>query len=202
VQTITGIQIQKKNRRRYSLFLDGEFAFSVSERIAGTLHTGSAISSDRLEAIKSEDEKHRAIEKAFDCLASRPKSRMEMVAYLENKDFSVAAVSHAVTRMEELGYINDSEFARAWVESRLRFRPRGAFGLRYELSSKGVAQTIIDTALEGFDENKAAMRAIDSRRKRWKDLDPKKMRIKILGFLKRRGFSLETVHTIIDGINR
>ena len=38
-----------------------------------------------------------------------------------------------------LGYLDDAAFARAWVESRDRARPRGARALRDELRRKGVA---------------------------------------------------------------
>ena len=86
MQTLTAITAQKKNRRRYCLFLDGCYAFSVSERIAATLHTGGIFTSERLDAIKSEDEKQRASEKTLSRLSYRPRSRMETLAYLESKE--------------------------------------------------------------------------------------------------------------------
>ena len=50
--------------------------------------------------------------------------------------------------MIELGYLDDEAFARAWVESRDRARPRGEHALRRELQLKGVDRSNIDVVLE------------------------------------------------------
>jgi len=196
LKTITAINRQKKNRRRYSLFLDGTYAFSISERVANTLHVGDLLTDERISALKAEDEKDLAFEKALSYLAPRPRSRKEIGDYLNAQGFTHEAIQHAVLRLEKSGYINDHEFARAWVDSRIRFHPRGIFALRYELSAKGVAEEIIDSVLENLDETSLAMRALESRISKWKGLKPLKMREKIFGYLKRRGFSYETARQV------
>ena len=50
--------------------------------------------------------------------------------------------------MAELGYLDDEAFARAWVASRDRARPRGEHALRRELQLKGVDRSIVDVVLE------------------------------------------------------
>ena len=50
-------------------------------------------------------------------------------------------------RLAALGYLDDAAFARAWVESRDRARPRGARALRDELRRKGVAAEAVEAAL-------------------------------------------------------
>ena len=40
--------------------------------------------------------------------------------------------------------LDDEAFARAWVESRDRARPRGERAIREELRLKGVDRTVID----------------------------------------------------------
>jgi regulatory protein len=57
-------------------------------------------------------------------------------------------VDDAVLRMTELGYLDDDAFARAWVASRDRARPRGEHALRRELQLKGVDRSNIDVVLE------------------------------------------------------
>jgi regulatory protein len=44
--------------------------------------------------------------------------------------------------------LDDDAFARAWVESRDRARPRGERAIREELRLKGVDRGVIDTVLE------------------------------------------------------
>ena len=50
-------------------------------------------------------------------------------------------------RLTELGYLDDEAFARAWVESRDRARPRGEHALRRELQLKGVDRALVDEVL-------------------------------------------------------
>ena len=53
-----------------------------------------------------------------------------------------------IERLLELGMLDDEAFARAWVESRDRARPRGERAIRGELGLKGVDRSTIDLVLE------------------------------------------------------
>ena len=53
----------------------------------------------------------------------------------------------AIERLADLGMLDDEAFARAWVESRDRARPRGERALRSELRRKGVADSIVADVL-------------------------------------------------------
>jgi regulatory protein len=61
--------------------------------------------------------------------------------------------------MTELGMLDDEAFARAWVESRDRARPRGERAIREELRLKGVDRTSIDVVLAERREAVASDRA-------------------------------------------
>ena len=64
-------------------------------------------------------------------------------------------VSDAIDRLGELGYLDDDVFARAWVESRDRAKPRGEHALRRELGLKGVDRTLVDAVLDERREDAA-----------------------------------------------
>lgn len=57
-------------------------------------------------------------------------------------------VDRAIERLLELGMLDDEAFARLWVESRDRARPRGERALIIELRQKGVDATIITATLK------------------------------------------------------
>lgn len=57
-------------------------------------------------------------------------------------------VEGAIERMLELGMLDDEAFARSWVESRDRARPRGERAIRSELGLKGVDRAVVDSVLE------------------------------------------------------
>jgi len=57
-------------------------------------------------------------------------------------------VTDVIERLVELGYLDDDAFARAWVESRDRAKPRGEHALRRELGLKGVDRSLVDAVLD------------------------------------------------------
>ena len=81
-------------------------------------------------------------------LSVRPRSVAETRGRLRHLGYRQELVDSVVARLVEMGYLDDAAFARAWVESRDRARPRGAAALRRELALKGVERSIIEQALE------------------------------------------------------
>jgi len=80
-------------------------------------------------------------------LEVRPRSTEEVRRRLRDNGYRPDLVEGAVERLLALGYLDDAAFARSWVESRDRARPRGARALRDELRHKGVAGADIEGAL-------------------------------------------------------
>jgi len=56
-------------------------------------------------------------------------------------------IDGAIERLTELGMLNDETFARAWVESRDRARPRGERAIWEELRLKGIDRSTADLVL-------------------------------------------------------
>lgn len=93
-------------------------------------------------------------------LEARPRSIGEVRQRLRSAGYMVELVDGAVERLVELGFLDDADFSRAWIQSRDRAHPRGERALRVELGRKGVAREILDSALEDR-RNEAAARAAD-----------------------------------------
>ena len=195
---ITAITPQKRNRNRYNVYIDDEYAFSVSSKIAMTLHAGQPVDENRLESLKRADEREQAFERSLHYLSFRARSRKEIVCYLEKRGFGPEAARSAISRLEDYGYIDDEAFAALWIESRRKHRPRGSFALRHELAEKGVEKTIIDQALGGYDESGAARDAVSKKILQWSGLPEWERKAKIYNFLKQRGFSFETCREVSD----
>jgi regulatory protein len=94
-------------------------------------------------------------------LEVRPRSVAEVRRRLRSAGYAAALVEHAVQRLVELGLLDDAAFARAWVESRDRARPRGERALRLELRQKGIGREETDGALDQRRDDAAARSADD-----------------------------------------
>jgi regulatory protein len=106
-------------------------------------------------------------------------------------------VDHVVAQLVALNYLDDEAFARAWVESRDRSRPRGELALRRELAQKGVAREIVELVLaerqeahaDGETDMAAALRLLERRRSALdREPEPMKRRQKAYALLARNGF--------------
>lgn len=80
-------------------------------------------------------------------LEARPRSIAEVRRRLTSAGYRPDLVDGAVSRLAELGVLDDEAFARAWVESRDRAHPRGERAIREELRIKGIDRPTVDAVL-------------------------------------------------------
>jgi regulatory protein len=192
-KTITALSVQKRNQDRINVFLDGEYAFSISLNTALSLKRGQKLSQVDIERLQREEDGFRAYNSALRFLGYRPRSRLEIERHLRQKGYESEAIDAAMARLVAQRYIDDEAFARSWLNHRERLRPRGARGLSYELRQKGIEREIINEVLTELDEEASAWAAIEGKRHRWRGLDQLAFRKKVTGFLSRRGFSYDII---------
>jgi len=196
--TITALHVQKRNKNRVSVYLDGQFAFGLAAVKAACLRVGQVLEDDDIARLCKQDEAERAYERALNFLSYRPRSEAEVRRNLRRKNVEDEVAEVVVERLTRVGLLDDREFARYWIDNRLQFKPRGARALRHELRQKGVPSSIIDDALVGFDEEAAARKAAEARVRRLAHLDPDDFRRRLSAYLARRGFFYSVIAPIVE----
>lgn len=112
---------------------------------------------ERRERRAAVDDPEVVLEAAARFIEARSRSVAEVRRRLASAGYRPDLVDGAIARLLELGILDDAAFARAWVESRDRARPRGERALRQELLLKGVDRELIDDVLvERGGEGKAS----------------------------------------------
>lgn len=151
-----------------------------------------------------EDIAAHAMSSAYRLLRERPRSEFEMRERLAMKGYDSQVIGQVIAKLKGYGEIDDVRFAKLWVESRMHLNPMGDVVLRHELKAKGVAESVIDAALEAkaktFDEYEIARSMAVERFERFKKLDRAKAAKRLYDFLVRRGFAFETVRRVIEEI--
>ena len=87
------------------------------------------------------------LEAAARFLEARARSVAEVRRRLTTAGYRAELIEEAITRLTELGMLDDASFAKAWIESRDRARPRGERALSNELRIRGVDRNVIVEAL-------------------------------------------------------
>jgi regulatory protein len=195
---ITALEVQKRNKERVNVYLDGDYAFSVDLMSAARLRKGQVLSTAEVASLRDEDVVSKAFERSIRYLATRPRTVQEIRRKLKQKETPDNAIEIVIARLEDHGYVNDAEFARLWIRNRSEFSPRGPMSLRSELRSKGVSQAIIDEVLTDLGTTELAMQAARQKVSSLRGLDQFTFRKKLSSFLGRRGFKYDTIREVID----
>ena len=195
--TITALKVQKRNKNRVNVYLDGRYSFSLVNHLAVPLRRGQVLSDAEIARLKQEDEFHRVYERAAKLIAHRPRSETEVRRRMERQGVAPDLIERVIERLTSVGLLDDARFAQLWVENRETFRPRSRQMLRYELRQKGLDDETIAQALEQVDEEESARRLALQRGRRLSRLDWPTFRRKLTGYLARRGYSYELAHRAV-----
>ncbi|MBE2269127.1 MAG: RecX family transcriptional regulator [Anaerolinea sp.] len=193
---ITALEVQKRNKKRVNIFIDSEYAFSLSLDEAARLRKGQTISEAEIDALKEKAAVTVATDQAARFLSLRPRSVYEVRQNLIQKGTPPAVIDDAIDRLTALGYLDDQQFAAFWVQNRNSFKPVSPRALRYELRQKGIADAIIQAVLADLDAEDSAYRAAQGHIRRLRGLDRRGFRDKLYIFLQRRGFSFENARRV------
>ncbi len=101
------------------------------------------------------------------------------------------------------GYLDDNNFADAFVRERLAKRKSGQNKIRAELIKRGINQKSIDVALTKIDNTsfeQTAINLVDKKLKslKQKESDIRKIKQKISSFLFSKGFETDIIFKVIN----
>jgi regulatory protein len=198
--TITALKMKARGKKRVMIHLDGRPAFSLAPVLAATLRVGQTLGQSQVTELKHRQSKEEAYQRALSLLSRRPRSELELRQYFQRRGIDSELADTVLQRLRERGLVDDEAFARAWVENRAAFRPRGPWALRAELRKKGVANETIDAALEGFDQEQAAYKAASKVARRWSELSAEDFRSRLDAYLARRGFDYQVLPRVITRV--
>ena len=159
----------------------------------------------KVEKKKGRNEIEKAKETVFRFLSYRPRSIEEVRRKLKEKDFSPHTIKRALARVEELGYLNDREYAYTFACSSIENKQWGTLRIRDALLNKGVSQEIINQTIarieEEYDVTQVAHRALEIKfaHIRYHEKADEKTRGKAINYLKRKGFSWDIIYSVITG---
>jgi regulatory protein len=199
---VTGITARRRERGRYLIAISGVPSFTLSEEIlfrAG-LQIGDELDAAAITRLLADDDVARATEAALHFLAYRARSEQEVRDRLKRGAFSPEAIDATIVKLNDWHYLDDADFARRWVESRARGKPRGQRLLQQELRQKGIDAETSKQAITDADLDEVAA-ATELARKRLSTMsgeDPVAIRRKISAYLARRGFGFDVARKALE----
>ena len=143
----------------------------------------------------------RARRLAYQALARRDHSRLEIIEKLQRCGFGPDVVSSVIQELEAKAYLNDRLFAQSWAQRVVERKQMGPLALQRKLELKGVDPEIIQEVLQricqGIDEEQLALRAVRRRLERVKGDEPRTSGRVLAGYLARKGFTPEVIEKVL-----
>lgn len=200
---ITQIERQKKNRKRYNIYLDGEFFCGLYDDtiLKYGLRKNDEIPEAKINEIKDFDEYIYGKKIAYDNLSYRIRTVAEIRKKLKSKKISEVTIDKILSHLDELGLTNDEEFARQLINEKIKRKPVGKKLLKQKLFEKGVPKSIGEEALEKafteINEKDLALANFNKYFPKLKTKDSKEQKKKTFDHLARKGFDYDVINEII-----
>ncbi|MCW6666326.1 RecX family transcriptional regulator [Aerococcaceae bacterium NML190938] len=205
---ITKIEHQKKDKERYSLYIDGEFAFGVSEAtlIQFGLYRSQPIDEAKLLAIKEAEAGQRVYAKAVNYLSYGLRTEQELRIFLQKKleDIEDVAMEEkidaAIERLRQQGYVDDIIYAQSFVRDAALITRKGPYIIRQDLAKKGVAPIDIDKGLAEYSEAQQEENLLYLANKFMRTkgkFPPKMLEMKLKQFLLMKGYTQALVEQVV-----
>lgn len=137
---------------------------------------------------------------ALNALVARAKSKGELLAHLKKRGIEDEVANATIYRLQENGLINDSDFAKAWTQSRHTSKKISKRIIASELRTRGVDQQSIDEALDEIDDESEYRTAFSLAMRKYSTMSrlaPDVQIRRIQSLLQRKGFPFSIITRVI-----
>lgn len=197
---VTAIKAQLRRKGRFSIFLDGQYSFSLGEAalLSSKLVIGQDIDSKQLRELQrlSADDVLQAQAERY--ASSRLHSRWELEAYLQRKAASPALSNSILNKLSANGFVDDYRFAAAYLADRQRLRPTSRRKIMFELRAKHVSEEVIQNVMDAGEEEHDEQATLRDLIKRKRQQSRYQDDLKLTQYLVRQGFNYTDVKAAIQ----
>lgn len=195
---ITDIRLQKKRQDRYNIFIDEEYACSLSggALLESGIRAGDTLSSEQKQALVQTSDQDLAYSRLLDLIARRPRSIWEAEQYLKKKGYDAGFLHDIINLLKQKSYLDDYAFTESWIRSRRLTRSISQKKLRFELQQKRIDDSIIDECMsrDEKDDAQTLQEIVAKKRKQSRYQDD----TKLMRYLAGQGFYYSDIKAALD----
>ena len=183
---------------RNKIYLDTEEIIDISPLIRQKYDLKV---NDNIERFYDEISYEASLEKGIFLISLKDRTKKEIRLKLEEKFRNKSAILQAIEKLEELGYLNDLNYAISYIEGRTYGKNR----ISYNLFQKGIDKATVEKAYLTLSEEKED-NVDDTKLEKLIEKNSKKINInnqreekkikeeqKLIQYLARQGFSLDKI---------
>jgi regulatory protein len=203
---ISAIAPSARHQGRFEVLVNGAMAVTLSldaiERLG--VRTGVPWTASLASRAAMEQAALHTFDRAANMLAARPRAARDLERLLVRKGEPADHVASAIARLTALGLLDDAQFARQFIRSKIAGAGLSRRRLQSELWRRGVAREVIDAALaevlveDEVDEDAQLAQVAAKKLRTLRSLDPATTRRRLYAFLARRGYDSSAIRRLMD----
>jgi len=197
---ITSVERNRKHRDKLSVYIDGKFAFNISEAdyLSLNLYERSEIDEKTIDYIRNTINFQEAKSRAIRYLTLRIRTEKEVRDKLKSEGYDRECISRVIDELKAMGYINNQLYAQKYVYDRSKLKPMSKRMLKLELLAKGIPEETADEVLADWKaEDADVARSLVKRKFGKYDMKDEKIIRKAFMFLAHRGFNRDTIKEVL-----
>ena len=193
---ITAIEPRRKGLS--ALYLDGEFAVSLDTQtlLENRFDVGREVSDGELKDIIEKSGERRAKEKALWLISYRDHTKKELQDKLR-RTCDAQSAEKAADRMEELGLVNDEQYAQRYARRLLLEKRLTRRAALFEMTRKGIDKQTAEEALGAGDvDYRDNIRAVIE--KKYRSIGDEKTKRRAVAALQRLGYGWDDIRAVLE----
>lgn len=202
---ITKMEIGKRNKERINIYIDEEYAFSISAELVykENLKVKDKVDVQLLKKLSDEDNYIKCKNTALKIIERTYKSEKELAERLSLKGYDSHIIKRTISFMKEYNLLNDNSYATMYVKDKSKIA--GKRKIKYTLLQKGIDENIIENELEKLDNNELKNAAYEMALKKYKviskrEADEYKLMQKLYRFLMGKGYDYDLIKDVVKSI--
>lgn len=205
MKKITKIEYQKKNKNRFNIYLDDEYAFAIDVNIMikNSLKKDMLLSDELIYDILKSEEKISVYNYGISILSRAAKSEYELRLKMQDKGFDSVLIDNAIKKLKEQKYLDDERYCEMFINDKINISKYGVRKIKEALCFKGIDKETIEEKIKIISAEDEEERAFDLGRKKFlslNEVDTRKKAYKLSNYLIGKGFEYETVKKAVKNL--
>lgn len=203
---ITKIEVQKHNKDRFNLYINGNFyaGIDAATYVYFNLRKDLILSDEDLRSIGEYDGYRVAINNALNYLSYKKRTESEVRSYLAGDEVHSEVIDRVIQYCKDNKYIDHDDYAKSYMNTLLNTTDKGPAIFIQTLKQLGVEQAIIDKYHAQFEDlitseriDKIAQKVM---KKYEKKQSAKMIQQKVIQTLIQKGYNLDIANDALKNV--
>lgn len=194
----------KGNKSEFSVNLSSGINLVLSAELflENSFLKGQILSEQKVQHLQDESTKTILSNKILNFISYRQRSRQEIKNKFIVRGYSEKIINSSISKLEELGYVDDNLFAEMFIKSLVKEKKLGRCAVNYKLSPHSLDKNLVSKLLDEIYEKYPTKVLLEYHINKFLNVKEKsnKNKSKLYNLLKRKGFIYSEFESVINEI--